>query len=124
MMRVLIQDGGTAFLAGLLFGDVTGGAAIIYAARSALTQSYSRDAERQADAFSTDTMHKLGRSSKAMGELLLRITGSEAGKSFTLLSSHPLTEERLATMSKADQSVTGADLLSAAEWQALQAICR
>lgn len=124
VLRVLIQDGGTAFLVGMLFGDVTGGAAIIYAARSVLTQSYSRDAERGADAFSIDTMRKLGRSSKAMGELLIRITGAEKGKGIMLLSSHPLTEERLATMTAADQSATGPALLSETEWAALKGICR
>jgi predicted Zn-dependent protease len=59
-----------------------------------------------------------------MGELLLRITGPEAGKSLTLLSSHPLTEERLATMARADQPVSKPDLLSPEEWAALQRICR
>lgn len=124
MLRVLIHDGSTAFLVGLLFGDVTGGAAIIYASKSVLTQSYSRDAERSADAFSIDVMRKLGRSPKAMGELLLRITGSESGTSMALLASHPLTEERLATMTQADQSVSKPELLSSEEWAALQRICR
>lgn len=125
-LRKMIQTGGTAFVVGFMFGDVLGAGAILFAARSLLTESYSRDAERDADAFSIDVMRKLGRSPKPMGELLLRITrrGSEGAGALTLLSSHPLTEERLATMSKADQSVTGAELLSGAEWQALQAICR
>ena len=134
MVRKLIHDGGTAFLVGLLFGDVTGGAAIIYTARSVLTQGYSRDAERSADAFSIETMRKLGRSPKAMGELLLRITGPEARTSFALLASHPLTEERLATMTQAEQRAatlsqteqpaSKPELLSAEEWGALQKICR
>lgn len=124
MLRRMIHDGGTAFLVGLLFGDVTGGGAIIYASRTVLTQSYSRDAERAADAFSIETMRKLGRSPKAMGELLIRITGPEAGQSLSFLSSHPLTEERLATMTQADQSVSKPELLSAEEWAALQRICR
>jgi Zn-dependent protease with chaperone function len=123
-LRKMIQAGGTAFLVGLMFGDVLGGGAVLFAARELLGESYSRDAERSADAFSIDVMHKLGRSTKPMGELLIRITGPQANRGLTLLASHPLTEERLATMTKADQPVTGPELLSAAEWQALQGICR
>lgn len=124
LMRTLIQNGSTAFLAGLLFGDVTGGAAIISMARTVLTQSYSRDAERAADSFSIETMHKLGRSSKAMGELLQRIESPIAKFIPSIVSSHPLTEERLATMTQADRPASGPELLSAEEWAALQRICR
>jgi Zn-dependent protease with chaperone function len=124
VIRQLIQDGGTAFLVGLLFGDVTGGAAIIYAARSSLTQRFSRDSERAADAFSVETLRKLGRSPKAMGDLLMRITGPEAKGALSFLSSHPLTEERLATMAQADRPVSGPELLSTEEWRALQGVCR
>src|SRR5207248_8127416 len=66
-LRRIIQTGGTSFLFGLLFGDVMGGGAVIFAARSVLNASYSRDAERAADAFAVETMHKLGRSPKPMG---------------------------------------------------------
>ena len=69
-------------------------------------------------------MQKLGRSPKAMGELMLRVTGKEGGKGLTIISSHPLTEDRLARMSKEDQTPKGAPLLTDAEWQALKGICR
>ena len=46
-MRRLIQTGGTSFLFGLLFGDVTGAGAVIFVGRSMLDASYSRDAERK-----------------------------------------------------------------------------
>jgi Zn-dependent protease with chaperone function len=123
-LKRLIRDGGTGFMLGLLFGDVLGGGAVIFATRSLLSGSYSRDAERNADAFAIDTMRGLGRSPKATGNLLLRITGPEGNKSLTILSSHPLTEERLATMTQADRPVSGPELLSAEEWRALQGICR
>jgi Zn-dependent protease with chaperone function len=123
-LRRLIREGGTAFLFGLLFGDVLGGGAIIYASRSLLTQSHSRDAERDADAFAIDAMRKLGRSPKAMGNLLVRIAGPNKGNGVTILSSHPLSEERLDTMTKADAPMNGAPLVSPTEWAALKAICR
>jgi len=68
-------------------------------------------------------MHKLGRSPKPLGELLVRVTGSDAESSMTLLSSHPLSEDRLALMSKDTGPRGGPELLSAAEWKALKNIC-
>ncbi|MGX1346717.1 Zn-dependent protease with chaperone function [Bradyrhizobium elkanii] len=124
-MRELIHNGGTSFLIGLLFGDVTGSGALIFASRSLVTSSYSRDAETNADSFAIETMHKLGRPAKPMGELMFRVTGKEGGTGLSLVSSHPLTEDRLARMDKADAArpAGGQPLLSAAEWQALKNIC-
>ena len=45
-LRKIIQEGGTSFLVGLLLGDVTGATAVIFAARSVLDASYSREAEQ------------------------------------------------------------------------------
>jgi Zn-dependent protease with chaperone function len=123
-MRKLIQTGGTSFLFGLLFGDVTGASAVIFASRSLLDASYSREAEQQADAFAVDVMHKLGRSAAPMGQFLFRITGAQANKSYTILASHPLTEARRAAMADEGRANTGEELLSAAEWSALKNICR
>ena len=122
-MRGLIYNGGTSFLIGLLFGDITGSSAVIFASRALVTSSYSREAETAADTFSIEVMQKLGRPPKAMGELMLRVTGKEGGKGLTIISTHPLTEDRLARMSKEDQTARGAPLLSDAEWQALKGIC-
>jgi Zn-dependent protease with chaperone function len=122
-LRKIIQTGGTSFLIGLLFGDVTGGSAVLFVGRSLFDASYSRDQERAADDFAITAMHKLGRSPKGLGELLVRVTGTNADKSLTLLSSHPLSEDRLALMSKDKPATEGPALLSAAEWKALKNIC-
>jgi Zn-dependent protease with chaperone function len=125
-MRSLIHNGGTSFLVGLLLGDITGGSAVIFATRSLLQASHSREAEQEADDFAYATMRKLGRSPVPMADLLFRITG-EQGKQlggFTILNSHPLTESRLAAAKKADRPNTGPEILSAAEWRALKAICK
>lgn len=124
-MRTLIHNGGTSFLVGLLFGDIFGGSAVIFATTSLLNASHSREAEQEADAFAFDVMRKLGRSPVPMAELLLRITG-EQGKQlggFTILNSHPLTESRLAVAKKDDRPNTGPDILSPEQWRALKAIC-
>ena len=122
-LRHLIQAGGSSFLIGLLFGDVLGGGAVIFATRTLFNASYSRDVERNADAFAATTMHALGRPAKPMGDLLLRVTGTHATQAFDILASHPLTEERIANLSKADGSPTGTDILTPGEWAALKSIC-
>jgi Zn-dependent protease with chaperone function len=121
--RNLIHDGGTSFLIGLLFGDITGSGALIFASRSLVTASYSREAEQNADTFAIEAMHGLGRSPKPMGELMFRVTGKEGDHSLSILASHPLTEDRLARMSKEDKPPSGPPLLTAAEWASLKAIC-
>ena len=121
--RNLIYNGGTSFLIGLLFGDITGSGALIFASRSLVTASYSREAEQNADTFAIDAMHRLGRSPKPMGELLFRVTGKEGDKGLSVLSNHPLTEDRLARMSREDRPPSGPPLLTPTEWASLKAIC-
>ena len=125
-MRTLIYNGGTSFLIGLLLGDITGGAAVIFATRSLLQASHSREAEQEADDFAYASMRKLGRSPVPMAELLFRITGAEGKQlgGFSILSGHPLTENRLAMAKKNDSPITGPEILSEAEWRALKAICK
>lgn len=122
-MRGMIYNGGTSFLIGLLFGDVTGSSALIFASRSLVTASYSREAEQNADGVSIEVMHKLGRSPKPMGELLFRITGKEDGRNLSILAGHPLTEDRLQRMTAEDRPPSGPPLLTAGEWKALKEIC-
>ena len=123
-MRGLIYNGGTSFLIGLLFGDVTGSSAVIFASRSVVEASYSREAETNADTFAIDIMHALGRSPKPAAELMFRITGKEGDSGFAnILASHPLTEDRLARMTKEDRPASGPPLLTDTEWQALKEIC-
>jgi predicted Zn-dependent protease len=107
----------------LLFGDITGSGALIFASRSLVTLSYSREAEYNADTFAIDVMRRLGRSPKPMGELLYRVTGKQIDKSLSILSNHPLTEDRLKRMSDEDRPPSGPPLLTPEEWTSLKAIC-
>lgn len=122
--RLMIENGGTSFLVGLLFGDITGSSAAIFTTRVLFETSYSREAETNADAFAIDAMHALGRSPAPMGELLFRITGAQGNRTIGILTSHPLTEARRTLMRREDRPATGPEVLSAAEWRALQNICR
>jgi predicted Zn-dependent protease len=120
-LRKIIQTGGSSFLIGLLFGDVTGGSAVLFAARSIVDASYSREAESRADDFTVKAMNGLGRSPQPMGEFLVRVTGG--GRLATVVDSHPLSAARLDRMKERDRGVTGAPILTEQEWQALRAIC-
>jgi Zn-dependent protease with chaperone function len=122
--RNMIYSGGTSFLIGLLFGDVTGSGALIFASRSLITASYSREAEQGADDFAIDVMHRLGRPTRPMGELIFRVTGSQADKTLSILANHPLTEDRLKHLGDEDRPASGPPLLTADEWTALKAICK
>ncbi|WP_457795862.1 M48 family metallopeptidase [Methylocystis sp. S23] len=122
-LRRIIATGGTALLVGLVFGDVSGGAAMVVVGNSILNAAHSRENETQADAFAAQTMAALGRPAKPMGELLIRITGENEGGPLSILQDHPLSEDRLARLARANKSETAAPLLSVEEWKALKAIC-
>ncbi len=122
--RNMIYSGGTSFLVGLLFGDITGSGALIFASRSLINASYSREAEQSADGFAIDVMHRLGRPTKPMGELIYRVTGNQADNTLSILANHPLTEDRLKRFSDEDRPASKPPLLSAAEWTALKAVCK
>jgi predicted Zn-dependent protease len=121
-LRKMIQTGGSSFLIGLLFGDVMGGGAVLFAARSIIDASYSRDAETRADDFAIHGMHALGRSPEPLGELLVRMTGGS--RVATIIDSHPVSAERLERMKKDKRPVTGEPILTDREWKALKDICK
>jgi Zn-dependent protease with chaperone function len=121
-LRRLIRDGGTAFLVGLLFGDVSGAGAALFAARSLLSAAYARDIEAGADGFAITVMHRLGRPTAPLGDLLQRLGGAGDAQ-LSLLRDHPLTPDRVRRLEEADKPAAGPDLLDPQEWQALRKIC-
>lgn len=133
-LRKLIQSTGTSYLFGLLFGDVTGGGAIVLASRYLVDSAYSREAEAAADAFAARTMVALGRPAHPMALLLKRIEADEdedeeAGEGNerglpAFLSTHPLTDERLKALEKQVPSQPGEPLLTEGQWRSLKEICK
>ncbi len=121
-LRRLIRDGGNSYLISLLFGDVSGSGAAIFATRALFGAAYSREAETAADATAIEVLRALGRSPTPMGQLLVRVTGKDEPP-LGLLASHPMSADRLATMESAHVEATGPDLLDEREWQALKTIC-
>ncbi|SCY90694.1 M48 family metallopeptidase [Microvirga guangxiensis] len=133
-LRKLIQSSGTSYLFGLLFGDVTGGGAIVLASRYLVDSAYSRDAEAAADDFAGRTMVALARPAYPMALLLKRIEkdeddeGGEGERNKraipAFLSTHPITDQRLKALEKQVPSQPGEPLLSQGQWRALKEICK
>ena len=97
---------------------------MVFVGRSLFNASYSRDSERDADAFAIDVMHKLGRSPTPTGDFLFRVTDEgKYEKTLSILSSHPLTEERRNLMSRQARTNSGPELLSTARMAALKNVC-
>ena len=123
-LKRLIQQGGTSFLLGLLFGDVTGGSIMLNAGRQAIYSRYSRETEAKADLFARDLMVKLGRSPRPLGELLARMEGAAKANPLAIFASHPLTADRRAALAQAEVGPQGPPLLTPVEWAAFKRICR
>lgn len=102
-MRRLLEGSATALLVAGLTGDIASTTSLAAAAPALLLQTkYSRDDERQADAYAIELMKKAGVDARALPVMLGRLEKSLARTHRpglpTFLSSHPATEERRATM--------------------------
>ncbi|MEM1047815.1 MAG: M48 family metallopeptidase [Pseudomonadota bacterium] len=126
-MHKLVSEAGLYFLLGVVLGDFTGGTLIIAGSRAILSAGYSREAERQADAFAVEVMHRAGGDPMALTTLLERITGGRSPGALSILSTHPLSEERTADVRAQVEALGPTDrtapLLTEAEWQELKGYC-
>lgn len=119
-----IKHAGGAFVIGLLIGDVAGGSAIAAAASTLLDARYSRDAEREADAYAAALMRANGYDPAAAAALLERLE-REHGREIDvapLLSTHPGLAERQAILAGAATGPTH-EALTPSDWHTLKAIC-
>ena len=124
-MRRLIESGGTGLLLGMVFGDFTGSAGLVFAANTLINASYSRQAEKRADDYAIKVMTRLGRSPKPFGDLLQRLVrGHDIPQAMSLLADHPTTRSRLAAIAAHDVPDTGPPLLSPPQWVVLRSICK
>jgi hypothetical protein len=67
-------------------------------------------------------MHRLGRPTAPLGDLLQRL-GGPGSTQLSLLADHPLTPDRVQRLKQEDAAASGPDLLDPVEWQALRKIC-
>ena len=120
--RAVLQSAGLSFLFGIMLGDFVGGGAVVIAAKTVLSSSYSRHAEAAADKYSVELMQKIEADPKALASILSRIA-SDKDEGVALLRDHPETKERIAAINKVTVDDPPKPLLTGAEWKALKAIC-
>ncbi|MBS0380552.1 MAG: M48 family metallopeptidase [Proteobacteria bacterium] len=92
-MRMLMQGSGSALLLVGVFGDVSAASSLTAVAPTLLvSQGYSRDFEREADAFAFTWLAAHGIGPEHLSALLRRLPGAGSGG---YLESHPDLEERV-----------------------------
>ncbi len=95
--RRIFQSMGVGILAGLIWGDFSGTAASVPMVLGTL--QYSRDFEREADAFAIAFLRTTGVSTRHLREFFIRLEAREErkhrGSIPDFLSTHPSTEERI-----------------------------
>ncbi len=95
-LRNVLQNSLVGVVIAWFIGDVS---TIAAAAPTALIQAnYSRELEREADAFAVNVLRTNGIPVRHLGDILRRLekeSGSEGSDAFQYLSSHPATSERL-----------------------------
>ncbi len=121
-MRSVLQGAGISFLFGMLLGDFVGGGAVVLAAKTVLSSSYSREVERGADQYAVALMNRLGGDARALGTLLTRVSGG-THPGLKILLGHPDTRERVAAIDAISSPKGSATFLDAEEWAALKRIC-
>lgn len=119
--RAAVERTGLSLLAGALFGTFSGGAAAAAAGR-VLETAYSRAAETAADDFGARLMYRVGGDPRALGAVVLRISGQPAALPHFLLD-HPTAQERADALARIAPPARPRPLMTAAEWTALKGIC-
>lgn len=119
-MRGLIHQLGLGAVLTLIFGD----SSLASMGQIALTLSYSRDMEREADRRGIELLKQAGIRADGMSAFFGEIK-SEFGKGALsrlpdFLSSHPDLDERIEATK---QPPTGDPAMSGTEWQALRKVC-
>ncbi len=95
-MRLLVQSSTVALLMMGVFGDVSGATSLAAASPAVLVDaSYSRDFEREADAFAFRWMSVHRLPPERLGDLLERVAAGRGETGAGFLASHPDLQERV-----------------------------
>ena len=121
--RLVIRESGTAFMIGLVMGDIFGGSAISIAGTGLLVTAFSRDAESAADAEAVTLMHTAGLDVAPFGTFFTRLQAEKGDGEIPIpfLRTHPPSAERAKLIAAAPAG--GRPVLPQAAWQDLKAIC-
>jgi len=124
-MEQLISTSATGLLIGFILGDMTGMSVAGGLGAALIDTRFSRDAEREADRFSSDAAKRMGFDARALMTLLERVNKDDGmSRAFALLSTHPLTAERKAELERlAAPDPNATPPFTPEEWQAIKSMC-
>ena len=125
-MEQLISTAGTGALIGFILGDMTGISVAAGLGATIIDARFSREAERQADAFAAQVAQRLDFNPAGLADLINRVgEDDQFARALALLSTHPLTEDRKAALERlSQQRPTGLEPpFTAAEWSAIRTMC-
>lgn len=121
-LQGLIRAAGTSLLVSALVGDRAAlDAAAARFAQMLVLFSYSREAELAADRLAVRMLNRADISAAGLADFLRRLQARGAAVP-ALLSTHPVTAERIALIEA--EATGGGDALTPAQWEALRTICR
>jgi predicted Zn-dependent protease len=120
-VRLAFRSAGSAGIIALVLGDVTGGTVVGLLGEHILSASYTREAEAAADAFAYALLARTGVGTEGLAAFFERIEGM-GGDVPEILSTHPASGNR-AEAARAAGGAAERPVLTAAEWDALKAIC-
>ncbi|PID36377.1 MAG: peptidase M48 Ste24p [Rhodobacterales bacterium] len=128
--RDALRYAGSFGVLGLLFGDFAGGTVMLMLANQMVDASYSQAAETRADEYAHGKLSEAGLPPAAIGTFFerLRAEYGDLDGFAAHLASHPSMTARIEASLAAQAEAEAAGkltepALSAAEWQALRAIC-
>lgn len=127
-LRAMVHGGALSLVIGTVLGDVTGGSMLAIAGKVLAGQAYSRENEAEADRVSVELMVSAGANPAAINQFFRKISplGASPRSITDLLASHPVTEDRIATVEALARQQAGREvrpILDRAQWQALRSIC-
>lgn len=124
-MEQLIASAGTGLLVGMVLGDVTGISLAGALGSMVVDNHFSREHELAADRFAREAAARLGFNPLAMADLLERVSEEDDfDRALSLLSTHPLSDDRRAALSAPSSSKPRFDgAFSPKEWYAISEMC-
>jgi predicted Zn-dependent protease len=125
-MEQLISTAGTGALIGFILGDMTGISLAAGLGATIFDARFSREAERQADAFAAQVAHRLDFNPAGLADLINRVGADDQfARALALLSTHPLTADRKAALERLGAARPGGlePPFTSAEWTAIRAMC-
>lgn len=125
-MEQLVSTAGTGLLVGFILGDMTGISVAAGLGATLIDSRFSREAEHEADRFAADVAQRLDFQPWALANLIGRVSRDSAfDRALALFNTHPLTDERLAALTRLGQErPKGLEApFTPDEWQAIRTMC-